>query len=74
MKVLEWPSQNLDLNPIDSLWTELEKYVQADPTELQQLCQQERANIPAKYCEKLVEGYLKCLIQVKKLKDNTTKY
>ena len=45
VKVLEWPSQSPDLNPIDNLWAELEKRVRArrptNLTQLHQLCQEE---------------------------------
>uniref|UniRef100_A0AAZ3QHK7 Tc1-like transposase DDE domain-containing protein n=1 Tax=Oncorhynchus tshawytscha TaxID=74940 RepID=A0AAZ3QHK7_ONCTS len=40
VKVLEWPSQSSDLNPIENLWTELKKHVRARrPTNLTQLQQ-----------------------------------
>ena len=44
VKVFEWPSHSPDLNPIDNLWAELKKLVQARPTnltKLHQLCQEE---------------------------------
>ena len=60
VKVLKWPSQSTDLNPID-IDIELKKRVPArrptNLTQLHQLCQGEWG-----YCEKLVEGYLKRLI------------
>ena len=78
VKVLEWPSQNPDLNPIDNLWAELKKRVRArrptNLTQLHQLCQEEGAKIHPTYCGKLVEGYPKRLTQVKQFKGNATKY
>ena len=78
VKVLEWPSQSPDLNPIEQLWAELKKRVRArwptDLTQLHQLCQEEWAKIPPTYCGKLVEGFPKRLTQVKQFKGNTTKY
>jgi hypothetical protein len=78
VKVLEWSSQSPDLNPIENVRAELKKRVQArrpiNLTPLHQLCQQEWAKIHPTYCGKLVEGYLKCLTQVKQLKGNANKY
>ena len=78
VKVLEWPSQSPDLNPIENLWAQLKKRVRARrPTNLIQLhhlCQEERAKIHPTYCGKLVEGYPKPLTQVKQFKGNATKY
>ena len=73
VKVLEWPSKSPDLN----LWAALKKRVRArrptDLTQLHQLCQEEWAKIHPTYCGKLVEGYPKCLTQVKQFKGNATK-
>ena len=78
VKVLEWPSQSPDLNPIENVWAELKKRVRARrPTNLiplHQLCQEEWAKIHPTYCGKLVEGYPKRLTQVKQFKGNATKY
>ncbi|KAI4873237.1 hypothetical protein NFI96_022814 [Prochilodus magdalenae] len=78
VNVLEWPSQSPDLNPIENLWAKLKRHVRARrPTnmaQLHQFCQEEWAKIPANYCEKLVEGYLKRLTQVIQFKGNSTKY
>ena len=55
VKVLEWPSQNLDLNPIENVWAELKTRVRARrPTNL---TQKEWARIQPIYCGKLVDGY-----------------
>ena len=78
VKVLVWPSQSPDLNPIENLWAELKKHVRArrptNLTQLHQLCQEEWAKLHPTYCGKLVEGYPKCLSQVKQFKGNATKY
>uniref|UniRef100_A0AAZ3QEP7 Tc1-like transposase DDE domain-containing protein n=1 Tax=Oncorhynchus tshawytscha TaxID=74940 RepID=A0AAZ3QEP7_ONCTS len=78
VKVLEWPSQNPDLKPIEILWAELKKRVRArrptNLTQLHQLCQEEWAKIHPTYCGKLVESYPKHLTQVKQFKGNATEY
>ncbi|CDR00666.1 unnamed protein product [Oncorhynchus mykiss] len=61
VKVLEWPSQSPDLNPINNLWAELKKRVRArrptNRTQLHQLCHKEWAKIHPTYCEKLPEMF-----------------
>ena len=78
VKVLEWPSQSPDLNPIENWWALLGKHERArrctNLTQLHQLCQEEWAKIHTTYCEKLVEVYQKRLTQVKLFKGNATKY
>ena len=59
VKVLDWPSMNPDLNPIEPLWGELKKAVQArQPTSVEaawQICLEEWENMGPK-CKKLVES------------------
>ena len=61
-------TQSPDLNPIENVWAELKKRVQARrPTNLtpvHQLCQEEWAKIHPTYCGKLVDGYTKRLTKV----------
>uniref|UniRef100_A0A8C7K6J0 Luc7-like protein 3 n=1 Tax=Oncorhynchus kisutch TaxID=8019 RepID=A0A8C7K6J0_ONCKI len=71
-KVLEWPSQRPDLNPIEHLWAELKKRVRArrptNLTQLRQLCQEEWAKIHPTYCGKLVEvAVCMCCVQIEEL-------
>ena len=78
VKVLEWPSQSPDLNPIENLGAELKKHVRerrpTNLTQLHQLCQEEWDKIHPTNCGKLVEGYPKWLTQFKQFKGNATKY
>ena len=68
VKVLEWPSQIPDRNPIQNVWAELKKRARARrPTNLikiHQLCQEEWAKIHPTFFGKLVEAYLIYLTQV----------
>ncbi|KAK3545503.1 hypothetical protein QTP70_007749 [Hemibagrus guttatus] len=77
-KVLEWPSQSPDLNPIENLWRELEIHVaQRQPqtiTALEEICMEEWAKLPATVCKNLVATYRKRLTSVIANKGYITKY
>ncbi|KAK3526933.1 hypothetical protein QTP86_004726 [Hemibagrus guttatus] len=77
-KVLEWPSQSPDLNPIENLWRELKiRVAQRQPqniTALEEICMQEWAKLPATVCKNLVATYRKRLTSVIANKGYITKY
>ena len=78
VKVLEWPSQSSDLNPIENVWAELKKRVRAweayKPDSVTPALSggmgQNSPNLLWEACGRLVEG----LTQVKQFKGNATKY
>lgn len=68
IKVLEWPSQSPDLNPIENLWRELKVRVHArrpsNLHDLEQFAKEEWAKIPQETCANLVRNYQKRLLSV----------
>ncbi len=67
IKVLEWPNQSPDLNPIEMLWHDLKHSIHArklsNVAELKQFCK-EWAESPPQRCERLIGSYHKRLIAV----------
>lgn len=78
VKVLQWPSQSPDLNIIEALWGDLKQAVHARrPTnlaELERLCYEEWAKIPAERVQRLLINYCKRLQAVIDAKGGNTKY
>ncbi len=76
IKVLEWPNQSPDLNPIEMLWHDLKHLFHArkpsNVAELKQLSKEEWAKIPPQLCERLNASYRKHLIVVVAAKGGTT--
>ena len=78
LKVLEWPSQSPDLNPIENLWREQKVCIaQRQPRnlkDLEKVCMEEWAKIPAADCANLVKNYRKRIISEIANKGFCTKY
>ena len=74
LNVLEWSSQNQDLNLIEHLWRDLkiavQQHSQSNLTELERICREECEKRPKYRCAKLVEPN----IPVIAAKDASTKY
>ncbi len=68
IKVLEWPSQSPDLNPIENLWRELKvglaKHQPRNLNDLERICKEEWDKIPTEKCANLVANYKKRLTSV----------
>ena len=80
IKVLEWPAQSPDLNPIEHLWCHLKKQLQEYPSppkgvwELWERVEVEWPKIEAEGCQKLIESMPRRLNAVIKAKGGHTKY
>ncbi|KAI3357464.1 hypothetical protein L3Q82_015503 [Scortum barcoo] len=77
-RVLEWPSQSPDLNPIEMLWGDLKRAVHArNPSNISQLkefCIEEWSKLSSDRCQRLVDGYKKRLTEVISAKGGNTSY
>uniref|UniRef100_A0A4W5NXZ3 Transposase Tc1-like domain-containing protein n=1 Tax=Hucho hucho TaxID=62062 RepID=A0A4W5NXZ3_9TELE len=78
IKVLEWPSQFPDLNPIENLCRELKvRVAKRQPrnlNDLEKICKEEWDKIPPEMCANLVANYKKRLTFVIANKGFATKY
>lgn len=78
LRVMEWPSQSPDLNPIENLWWDLKKAVRArrpsNLCELEQFCKEEWGKIPKERCKTLVASIRKRLQAVVEANGGATKY
>ena len=78
IRVLEWPSQSPDLNPIEMLWHDLKKAIHSrhpkNLAELQQFCKEEWSKISPDRCARLVCNYRKRLVEVIAAKGGSTSY
>lgn len=78
VKLLEWPSQSPDLNPIENLWAYLDGNVNktnvTDKTSYYTALQKTWKEIDPEYLKKLVESISRWLETVLKAKGDHTKY
>ena len=78
LKVLEWPSQSLDLSPIEMLWFDLKRSLHArkpsNLKELRKFCDEEWAKISPDRCQRLITEYSKRLVPVTAAKGGPNKY
>ncbi|SOV04796.1 uncharacterized protein UDID_17194 [Ustilago sp. UG-2017a] len=80
IKVMEWPAQSPDLNPIEHLWQHLKmrlsKYstIAKSRDELLKRCEAEWAVITPETCRNLIESMPHCIEAVLKAKGGNTKY
>ena len=62
VRVMNWPPQSPDLNPIENLWSEVKSYVnRAVPrptslTDLENVIQKGWEEIPSEYCQRLIQS------------------
>jgi len=78
IKVMTWPSQSPDLNPIENLWNDVKKAVKntkpSNLNELEQVVKDCWANIPEARCRSLVDSMPRRCAAVIKSKGFPTKY
>jgi transposase len=78
IRVLPWPSQSPDLNPIEHLWDyvsrQLKKRSVSSKAELKAAIQDEWSKVPRDFCRRLVESMPRRLAAVIRNKGGPTKY
>lgn len=78
LRLLEWPSQSPDLNPIEMLWHDLKRAIHTthskNTAELKQFCTGEWFTVPPVRCAGLICNYRKCLVEVIAAKLGSTSY
>ena len=78
VKVLKWPPQSPDLNPIENLWNDIDKHIQAvKPKNLRELWDETQNawySISKERCQGLVESLPRRCAEVIKNKGYPTKY
>ncbi len=78
IKVLQWPRQSPDINPIENLWRELKLWVSMrqprNLNDLERICKEEWTKINPEMCANLMTNYKKRLNYVLANKGFCSKY
>lgn len=78
IRVLEWPSMNPDLSPIENLWWHLKKKLRerqpSNKEELWEIAKDEWKKIPPEVCKNLIKNYRNRLVEVIKAKGHAIDY
>uniref|UniRef100_A0A8C5Q5S0 Transposase n=1 Tax=Leptobrachium leishanense TaxID=445787 RepID=A0A8C5Q5S0_9ANUR len=78
IRLLEWPSQSPDLNPIEMLWHDLRRAIHTrhpkNIATLKQFCEEEWSKITPDRCAGLICNYRKSLVEVIAAKGGSTSY
>lgn len=78
IRLLEWPSQSPDLNPIEMLWHDLKRAIHTrhpkNIATLKQFCEEEWSKITPDRCAGLICNYRKRLVEVIAAKGGSTSY
>ena len=78
IRIMSWPAQSPDLNPIENLWNQMKEKMRehkpANKTELFEFLKQEWAAVSREMCQHLVESMPRRMAAVIKNKGYATKY
>ncbi len=80
IKVMDWPAQSPNLNPIEHLWQQLKQRLASYEhssqgiNELQERVEREWEEIDASVCQKLIEGLPKRILEVYQANGGYTKH
>lgn len=78
IRILDWPAQSPDLNPIDHVWAELKRRVKKENTpnveQLKTAVIKVWSDIDPGFCQKLVDSMIRRVASGIKSKDGPTRY
>src|SRR5690349_15919032 len=80
IKVLSWPAQSPDMNPIEHLWNGLDRRIRnrselpTSASGLWEILLDGWEAIPKEFCQKLIKSMLERIKDLKKAKESCTKW